>query len=301
MTSASEISTTECLITQKAFNFVKDTQGKYFQEIQGLDPNKFAADTLNPIKSIQAASILERSTSLIGKRVLEIGAGCGVTHITWTNKYKINGYAIEPEGEGFDKSATIARSLLEANGISGTNIISAKGENLPFKNNEFDIVYSSNVLEHVQDPNKVLHEAVRVAKPKGIIHFVCPNYLSYFDGHYAAFHPPILSNRFFCWWIKFIYRKNPEFAQTIRTEINPIWARRQLEQINKKMPINTLSLGDDIFKERMRETKIDGWMRLDKLQKLVRTASILKLNNLGARIIVLLNGWTPLIITLEKV
>ena len=42
--------------------------------------------------------------------------------------------------------------------------IQADGENLPFKDNEFDYVICNQVLEHVEDPIKFLKEQTRVAK-----------------------------------------------------------------------------------------------------------------------------------------
>ena len=39
---------------------------------------------------------------------------------------------------------------------------------MPFKDEEFDFVYASHVLEHVQDDRKALSEVKRVLKPKGI-------------------------------------------------------------------------------------------------------------------------------------
>jgi len=44
-----------------------------------------------------------------------------------------------------------------------------EAENLPFEDNHFDIVCESELLEHVDDPQKALREAVRVARKKVII------------------------------------------------------------------------------------------------------------------------------------
>ncbi|MEL7598498.1 MAG: class I SAM-dependent methyltransferase [Proteiniphilum sp.] len=42
--------------------------------------------------------------------------------------------------------------------------VNADGENLPFKNKEFDYVICSQVLEHIDDPVKFIQEQCRVAK-----------------------------------------------------------------------------------------------------------------------------------------
>lgn len=300
MINADSISTPDCLITDEAFSRVRESQGVYFEPLQGLDPDQFAADTLDPARALEAATILQRVTGIDGKRVLEIGAGCGVTHIVWTKHFGIEGTAVEPEGEGFGESAAIARDLISANNLDPLKIVGATGENLPFDDDHFDIVYSSNVLEHTAEPAKVLREAIRVVKPGGIVQIVCPNYFSYFDGHYAAFHPPIFSNRFFCWWMKTVYGKDPAFAATIRTEVNPVWARRALIEIAESTPLEIIGLGQDVFRERMGDAAVGRWMALGKVGRLVKLVATLKLNHLAASIIIALQGWTPLIITVRK-
>ncbi len=39
--------------------------------------------------------------------------------------------------------------------------------NLPFQNNEFDVVFCNHVLEHIEDDNKAMHELYRVLKSGG--------------------------------------------------------------------------------------------------------------------------------------
>lgn len=298
--TAAELSTPWCAVTTEALARVRDSQGAYFAGIMGIDPAAFAADTLNPRKAEDMAAVLEAYVPLAGRRVLEIGAGCGVTHIVWCRKYGIDGWAVEPEGEGFHASAAVARDLIRANGLDPARLIDAPGERLPFPDGSFDIVYSSNVLEHVADPGRVLREAVRVLKPGGTMQIVCPNYLSYFDGHYGALHPPIFSNRFFQWWMKWVYGKDPSFAATIRTEVNAVWARRQLVAIGRETPLTVLTLGEATFLARMDAAVVGSWMRMDVVRRLVVLARRLRLNRLLARLIVAAQGWTPLIITVRK-
>ena len=299
-TDAAALSTEYCTVTPEALARVRDTQGEYFASLMKVDPDKFAADTLDPRKAEDMASVLEDYVSLQDKKVLEIGTGCGVNHIVWQKKYGIDGWGVEPEGDGFESSAGVARDLIRANGLDDTRVKDAPGEALPFPDNNFDIVYSSNVLEHVLDSAKVLREAVRVLKPGGTLQIVCPNYLSYFDGHHAAFHPPILVNGFFRWWIKWIYRRDPTFAATIRTEINPRWVRRQLKAIGYAVPLTVHTLGEAKFLERMDNADVGRWMALGVLGRMVALLRRLRINRLLARLIVALQGWTPLIITVTK-
>ena len=49
------------------------------------------------------------------------------------------------------------------------------GINFPFRDESFDIVYSSNVLEHVKDLDLLIRETKRVIKPTGIIIHLIPS------------------------------------------------------------------------------------------------------------------------------
>lgn len=297
---AQALSTPFCTITEAAWTRLRDTQGVQFTRQMGIDPAKYADDTLDPRKAEDMAAVLAAYTPLEGKRVLEIGTGCGVNHIVWRRKYGADGWGVEPEGDGFESSAAVARMLIEANALDPARIKDAPGEKLPFPDAHFDIVYSSNVLEHVNDPARVLQEALRVLKPGGVMQIVCPNYLSYFDGHYGAIHPPILWNGFFRWWVKWVYRKDPWFAGTIRTEINPLWVRRTLRALNRATPFSILTLGQDKFRERMRAADVGRWMTLGTVGRIVALGHKLGINRLAAALIIALQGWTPLIITLQK-
>jgi len=297
--NAAQLTTPFVTITEDALARVRTTQGTLFHKTMGIAAQKVAEDTLDPRRPQEMADVLQDYVPLAGK-VLEIGSGCGVTHILWRRKYGVDAWGVEPEGEGFDDSAAIARDLIAVNGLDPTRIVNATGEALPFPDNTFDIVYSTNVLEHVNDPAQVLREAVRVLKPGGTMQIVVPNYLSYFDGHYAVFHPPIFSNTFFCWWVKNIYGKDPSFAATIRTQVNPAWVRRQLRAIQGTTPLRIHTLGEAKFLERMTNVDVGRWMALDVLGRLVKFAKALRLNRLAARIVIALQGWNPLIITATK-
>lgn len=49
--------------------------------------------------------------------------------------------------------------------------IAAFGEHLPFDDASFDIVLSDNVVDHAEDPRRIVEEMVRVLKPGGLLYF----------------------------------------------------------------------------------------------------------------------------------
>ena len=70
--------------------------------------------------------------------------------------------------------------------------------------------------------------------------------------------------------------------------------------VGKKSNIKLIGLGEDIFTERMREAKVDNLNGLKKVDTILNFAKKIKLNILAAKLIIFLKGWTPLIITIEK-
>jgi SAM-dependent methyltransferase len=45
------------------------------------------------------------------------------------------------------------------------------GEGLPFENEQFDVVVSDNVIDHAQDPPRIVDELIRVLRRGGLLFF----------------------------------------------------------------------------------------------------------------------------------
>lgn len=76
------------------------------------------------------------------------------------------------------------------------HFIFGKGEELPFKDNEFDAVASWQVLEHVDDWKTCIQEMLRVTKPGGVLFINAPDYRNSYEEHYRVdFGKPLVSNR----------------------------------------------------------------------------------------------------------
>ncbi len=67
------------------------------------------------------------------------------------------------------------------------NIVLAVGEALPYPDDHFDLVFSNEVIEHVDDDRRTVAEMVRVTRPGGVIVAFAPNRLYPFETHGAYF------------------------------------------------------------------------------------------------------------------
>jgi ubiquinone/menaquinone biosynthesis C-methylase UbiE len=272
---------------------------EFFQGINGDSAEMHARDSLDISRAVKHAELLQRFAPLEGARVLEIGSGFGANVAVWIKAYGADVYGIEPSAPEWGASFEASRILMSANDIDPDRITSAFGENLPFEDNSFDIVYSSNVLEHVQDPERVVQEAIRVLKPGGVLHFEFPNFLSYFESHYVIFQPPIFNRTMLALWVR-LRGKDPAFAKTINT-INPIWCRRVVSRLRKRYPVSVITLGQDIFLERLAQP----WRFQTEQAEAMRAAIVSAIQavncwNWIGRLIVAAQGFYPIFLTLRK-
>lgn len=98
--------------------------------------------------------------------VLDAGAGAGIIRY-------MNFKDIAESVYGVDLDERVTNNPYLTKGIV------ADAGNLPFEDNYFDIVFSDNVLEHLNNPNQVFKEIYRVLKPGGYFLFKTPNKYHY--------------------------------------------------------------------------------------------------------------------------
>lgn len=134
--------------------------------------------------------LFQQCGDLNGKKILEVGSGYSVMLTHARLNYGLDVYGVEPPEKDFEGRYEIAQAVLKDNGLESERVTSGVGENIPFKDGSFDVVFSFQVFEHVQDPLKVLRESWRVLKPGGILYINAPNYNTFFEGHYNVFWIP---------------------------------------------------------------------------------------------------------------
>ncbi|MEO6829153.1 MAG: class I SAM-dependent methyltransferase [Acidobacteriaceae bacterium] len=260
------------------------------------------SDFLDLKKSRKRAALLARYAPLdASTKLLEIGSGFGTNLAVWLQEFGIDGYGVEPTSPGFDAGLVASRILFSANGLDPGRIFESPGESLPFPSGAFDVVYSANVLEHTADPQKVLSEAVRVLKPGGILQMEMPNFLSYFEGHYMIVMPPVLWRGMLGQVVRFLYRRDPRYARTLRTEIDPMWIRAAFRKINHTMPVRLTSIGAEVFRERLKEPFVfETSIVQSKLAPLIKTLQALNAGNWIGWVITGLQGNYPMYVTARR-
>ena len=95
-------------------------------------------------------------------------------------------------------------------------LLEAFGEAIPLPSASMDVVVSLQVLEHVQDPQKVLSEAWRVLRPGGSFYLACENYLAFREAHYQLPWLPLLPKRLGSLYLRALGR-SPDFLNNAVT------------------------------------------------------------------------------------
>ncbi len=291
----------EIIVPAEVFEIAAESIGAFFEPICKVDRHVTVRDFLDPSRAYKRAGILQRYTNLESKKLLEVGSGFGTNLAVWIKHFDVDGYGVEPGGEGFNQGFIASRKLLAANGIDPDRVVNSPGESLPFADESFDVVYSANVLEHTADPERVLGESLRVLRDGGLLHMEMPNYLSYFEGHYMVIQPPIFWKPMLAWWVHLVFRRDPGFAKTLQTRINPVWCRRTVSKLGRTYTLELVSLGEGFFLERLRQAYMfETQMAASRLQGTITALSKMNVGNWIGRLIVAFQGHYPIYLTVRK-
>jgi len=108
-----------------------------------------------PAFEMELESLKSNKIETYKKKILEIGSGAtGIVNVI-----KGDRYAIDPLLDLFEKKFNLSKDIKYFKG---------KGEELPFENEFFNIVFCINALDHADNPLKVIKETNRCLKKGGI-------------------------------------------------------------------------------------------------------------------------------------
>lgn len=210
-----------------------------FNKNIGSDPSEFYVEYyLHLYPHLEAIfSIGEFLGFKTEHKILEIGSGLGTRCLLGKAIWNASFTGLEPCANTY---SNLQNAILEFKNINLSlpyTLIGRPGEDTGLPGGNFDFVLSSEVLEHVKDPEGVISEAYRVLKPQGKFFFSTCNYRSFYEGHYRCMWLPFLNRQTARLWVKCL-RYNPKFLD----EINFI-TRSKLSLYLKKAGFKNIRLG----------------------------------------------------------
>jgi ubiquinone/menaquinone biosynthesis C-methylase UbiE len=115
--------------------------------------------------------LINQFVELRAKRILDVGCGLGM-YVSRFRQFSDDVYGVDIDP---DKIAQASEWL--------PNLRVSPAEELPFPDNSFDVILLNEVIEHVDDDRRSLHEAFRVLAPGGHVIIYAPNRLYPFETH----------------------------------------------------------------------------------------------------------------------
>jgi 2-polyprenyl-3-methyl-5-hydroxy-6-metoxy-1,4-benzoquinol methylase len=103
---------------------------------------------------------------LAGYRLLEVGCGSG--------KFSQRAFERNMKVTALDVGISLLQKTLTRSPVTP---LVGDSLNLPIKHDTFDIILSTEVIEHTTNPVQAIREMARLLKPGGILVLTCPNHL----------------------------------------------------------------------------------------------------------------------------
>ena len=127
---------------------------------QWMERNHYGSQDIESILDNDPGTILEHffdvsEEDFAGENVLVIGSGAGIAHTLDVGDGRVVG--IDP----------LNTELTNAMADSNADLVAGVGEFLPFTDDSFTVVVSTNVLDHCADPSQVVEEVRRVLTEDG--------------------------------------------------------------------------------------------------------------------------------------
>jgi ubiquinone/menaquinone biosynthesis C-methylase UbiE len=160
-----------CALSREKMNKIKQVQeywDEYTTEIQTQFTGKelgsreyFQEIKIHHDKAYALSNRILDLPNLTGKSVLEVGCGIGLDALEYAKRgARVAAIDLSPI------CMNLAKTYFSYNNLNGVLKI-GNAEQLPYKDNEFDVVVARQILMFTPDPQKAVDEMLRVLKPGG--------------------------------------------------------------------------------------------------------------------------------------
>ncbi len=221
-----------------------------------------------------------------GRRILEIGFKNGL-FLNECHKAGLIPTGIEINKEHYENTKSAYPDL---------DLIIYDGGTVPVPDESFDFVVSFQVLEHVKSIEHIFNECERILKPGGMMYHVCPNYHSFYEGHFKIIWLPFLNKTLGRFYLKLLHRYTAHYES-----LNPIKPKTITKILrHHKNNVTITSLGQTEFIDRFDAEQIEkiDQKTLKKILKVLLKFPTVK--NLLLKIAAKTNLYYPLSIIATK-
>ena len=174
--------------------------------------------------------------------VLDVGAGAGIVP-----QMNFKGHARSVAG--VDPDPRVVDNPFLDEGRVGV------GEEIPYADASFDVVLADNVLEHLDDPDRVFGEAARVLRPGGRFMAKTPN-----RSHYMPLIARITPHRFHRWVNRLRGRESEDTFPTRYRANTPADIARLARRAGLEVETIELVEGRPEYLRLTAPTYVVGWM-----------------------------------------
>lgn len=278
-------------LSDEVVNLVREHWVGMGNHLLGPGTEKGMLEMIDPARAGESLDLVQRMVpfSLVGRRLLEIGCGVGITQLV-AHQRGIQASGIEP-GAGVRPG----KLMLQEHGFDPGTIKSGVGEKLPYADDYFDVVCSFQVLEHTRSPRRVLDETIRVLKPGGYFVHVFPNYGSFWEGHYGVPWIPHLPKPLGRLYIRLLRRD-----LSMINELQLLTHGSVKRMLARHDNIRILDYGFELWEHRVRTLEFSEWAHLGRVKAMVRWLHRLHLVGLMVLAGKLFHFETPIVLVGKK-
>ena len=252
------------------------------QRLKEWDRIKKEYSNLTPLHLVSFLNFLEKSNKNI--KILDHGCGNGLTIIFLLMKGYKNVWGIDiSTTNAFNKRKNQLNKLLNAiNAKSENKIFNYNGKKIPFKKEHFDLIFSQQVIEHVDDKflDYYLSEEKRVLRSQGFIFHQIPHRLGPYEGH---------TKRWVIHWFpknihRFFLRKNKNNLNLVNNSLFLRWPWHLKKKFNQYFhDVSNITRYRLVYDVESKEfTKTENFIR----KKLVRLFRLPLLGSFFVKVIV---------------